>query len=196
MSKHGVPIPSSVTKSIESTRVDYVRVGDSGLKVSWPILGTMAMGFSPIIPWVKGEEESLEILKAAYDCGINTWDTANTYCNGRGEEIIGKAITKFNIPRHKLVIMTKCAHPVGEEPDVIGTAYPELLVQTKDYINQAGRYISRYLVQSRVLTSGTQACPVAPSSAPWRLRWHVWVQRTLTCCKSIATTPILPLKRP
>ncbi|KAF3024726.1 hypothetical protein E8E14_001596 [Neopestalotiopsis sp. 37M] len=138
MSKYGWSISPSVTKCIEATRVDYVRLGNSGLKVSWPILGTMALGSSEFVPWVKDEKESLEILKAAYDYGIHTWDTANSYCSGLGEEMIGKALKKFKIPRNKVIIMTKCCHPVGETPDVIGTAYPEVLVQTKDYVNQAG----------------------------------------------------------
>lgn len=43
------------------------------------------------MPWVLEEEESLPILKAAYDRGLNTWDTANVYSNGVSEEIIGKA---------------------------------------------------------------------------------------------------------
>ena len=40
--------------------------------------------------------------------GINTWDTANMYSNGASEEIIGKALKRHNIPRHKVVIMSKC----------------------------------------------------------------------------------------
>lgn len=33
--------------------------------------------------------------------GVNTWDTANLYSNGVSEEIIGKAIKKYNIPATK-----------------------------------------------------------------------------------------------
>ncbi|KAK9313118.1 NADP-dependent oxidoreductase domain-containing protein [Lipomyces starkeyi] len=55
--------------------------------------------------------------QTAYDGGINTWDTANAYSNGVSEEIIGKAIRKFGIPREKLVIMTKCGFAVGEQPN-------------------------------------------------------------------------------
>lgn len=60
--------------------------------------------------------QALELLKAAYDRGLNTWDTANTYSNGASEEIVGKALKKFNIPRHKVVILSKCRWGVGEEP--------------------------------------------------------------------------------
>jgi aryl-alcohol dehydrogenase-like predicted oxidoreductase len=39
--------------------------------------------------------------------GINTWDTANVYSNGDSERIIGKAIKQLEIPRERLVILTK-----------------------------------------------------------------------------------------
>ena len=56
------------------------------------------------------------MLKAAFDRGLNTWDTANAYSNGVSETIIGKAINHYNIPREKVVILTKCNFAVGEEP--------------------------------------------------------------------------------
>lgn len=60
--------------------------------------------------------QALPLLKAAYDKGLNTWDTANVYSNGVSEQIVGKALKKYNIPRQKVVIMTKCWGAVGEEP--------------------------------------------------------------------------------
>jgi aryl-alcohol dehydrogenase-like predicted oxidoreductase len=47
---------------------------------------------------------------------LNTWDTANVYSNGVSETIVGKAIRKYEIPREKVVVMTKCHWGVGEEP--------------------------------------------------------------------------------
>lgn len=119
--------------------VNYLRLGSSGLKVSWPILGAMSFGSLQAARWVLDEEPSLDILKAAYDSGINTWVTANTYCSGLSEAIIGKAIKKYNIPRQKIIIMTKCYHFVGEELGVHGNAYPDLLASSKDYVNQGGK---------------------------------------------------------
>ena len=52
--------------------------------------------------------------------------------------MIGKAIGQFEIPRHKVVIMTKCALTVGEDPSVIGAAFGEQMNQSKDYVNQGG----------------------------------------------------------
>jgi aryl-alcohol dehydrogenase-like predicted oxidoreductase len=134
------PFPQSLKESLESTRVEYVKLGLSGLNVSWPILGTMSFGSAKSGgPWALDEDTSLEILKAAYDCGINTWDTANSYSNGLSEETIGKAIKNFGIPRQKVVLMTKCAFGVGEEPNVHGFLFGEHFDKSKDYINQFGQ---------------------------------------------------------
>jgi aryl-alcohol dehydrogenase-like predicted oxidoreductase len=131
--------PASLQKSLDETKVEYVRLGSSGLRVSVPILGGMSLGSSKWAPWVLDEEPSLEILKAAYDRGLNTWDTADMYSNGISEEVIGKAIKKFNIPREKLVLLTKCAIYVGEEVGLHGPAFAAQMAQSKDYVNRGGK---------------------------------------------------------
>ncbi|OTA89169.1 hypothetical protein M434DRAFT_79694 [Hypoxylon sp. CO27-5] len=131
-------VPPSLQKSLDGTKVDYVRVGSSGLRVSTPILGAMSLGSSKWLPWVLDEEQSLEILKAAYDRGINTWDTANSYSNGLSEEVIGKALQKYSIPREKVVILTKCFLYVGEETSIFTPPFGPLLEKTKDYVNRGG----------------------------------------------------------
>jgi len=55
-------------------------------------------------------------LKHAFDCGINTWDTADTYSNGASERLIRKAIETYLIPRSQLVLMTKCYFGVDDDP--------------------------------------------------------------------------------
>lgn len=83
-------ITDPILRSISDTKANYVRLGKSGLHVSVPILGAMSFGHKDWQPWVLEEEEALPILKAAYDRGVNTWNTANVYSNGISEEIIGK----------------------------------------------------------------------------------------------------------
>ncbi|KAI4144103.1 MAG: hypothetical protein L6R39_004319 [Caloplaca ligustica] len=116
---------------------EYKQLGKSGLRVSVPILGAMSFGDKRCMPWVIEEDEALPLLKAAYDRGLNTWDTANVYSNGVSEEIIGKAIKKYNIPRRKLVILTKCCGTVreGNDPETLGL---KDIDQTVDYVNQRG----------------------------------------------------------
>ena len=69
-------------------------------------------------------------------CTDNT--TANVYSNGVSEEIIGKAIKHYNLPREKLVILTKCFGVVGEQPELRAINYAKELPQMKDYTNQGG----------------------------------------------------------
>lgn len=93
-----------------------ISLGRSGLKISKILLGAMSYGSSDWQEWVLNEDDALPLLKHAYDLGINTWDTANVYSNGRSEEIIGKAIKQYNIPRSSLVILSKCYFGVTLEP--------------------------------------------------------------------------------
>lgn len=118
-------------------RMEYQRLGTSSLKVSRVILGCMAFG-NPSwegSPWVRPEEEALPLLKKAYDCGINTWDTANTYSNGLSEVIVGKALREFSIPRKKVVILTKLYYPVME---ITSNARPNPAVNDGTLVNQMG----------------------------------------------------------
>ncbi|PWW72678.1 Aldo/keto reductase [Tuber magnatum] len=118
-------------------KATYKRLGNTGLSVSVPILGTMGFGSSQWLDWVVEAGQALPILKEAFDRGINTWDTADTYSNGLSEVIVGKAIKKYNIPREQLVIMTKCYFPVGDTPEsrAFWTREPG---QVADLVNRAG----------------------------------------------------------
>ncbi|MCJ1376730.1 hypothetical protein MMC20_007975 [Loxospora ochrophaea] len=131
-------MPESIKRSIESSKVEYKRIGRSGLKVSVPILGAMSFGNSKWQDWVLEEDRALPILKAAFDRGLNTWDTANNYSGGESEKIIAKAIQKYQIPRQKLVILTKCFGTVAEDPTVFTSAFLMELNVSKDYVNQRG----------------------------------------------------------
>ncbi|KAF9269139.1 Aldo/keto reductase [Marasmius fiardii PR-910] len=68
----------------------------------------MSFGSPEWAPWVLPEKPSVEILKAAWDRGINTIDTANMYSNGESERIIAVSMRKYNIPRNQIIIATKC----------------------------------------------------------------------------------------
>ncbi|KAF9467095.1 NADP-dependent oxidoreductase domain-containing protein [Collybia nuda] len=119
------------------TRVEYRQLGKSGLRVSVPILGTMGFGSPEWGKWVVGEEQSLEVLKAAWDKGINTIDTANVYSNGVSETIVGKFLKKYDIPRERIIIATKCLGIVAHEVSIPTHFHPELR-ELRDYVNQSG----------------------------------------------------------
>ncbi|KAJ7590455.1 NADP-dependent oxidoreductase domain-containing protein [Mycena floridula] len=120
-----------------STMVQYVRLGQTGLKVSVPILGAMSFGSSKWGGWPLDEEEALTVIKAAWDRGVSTIDTANVYSNGESERIVGKFIKKYQIPRSQIIIATKCYGLVGETPGDHTLLMPELR-QKRRFINQYG----------------------------------------------------------
>jgi aryl-alcohol dehydrogenase-like predicted oxidoreductase len=131
-------VPEALQKSLDATKVEYRQLGKCGLRVSVPILGAMSIGHKDWQPWIEDDESKVfALLKEAYDVGLNTWDTANVYSNGVSEQLIGKALKHLEIPRHKIVILTKCFGTVGEEPGISHIRFPQLK-NTKDYINQGG----------------------------------------------------------
>ncbi|KAI0083597.1 aryl-alcohol dehydrogenase [Irpex rosettiformis] len=98
-------------------KMPYVRLGNSGLKISKIILGTMSYGSSKWQDWVLDEPESIEHIKFAYENGITTFDTADGYSNGLSEVVLGNAIKQLNLPREELVILTKVFAPVPPSPE-------------------------------------------------------------------------------
>ncbi|KAM5543817.1 hypothetical protein V8D89_002434 [Ganoderma adspersum] len=117
---------------------EYRQLGKSGLRVSLPIYGGMSVGNTAWSPWVLPEEESLAVLKAAWDQGINTFDTANLYSNGDSERVLGKFIKQNGIPRENVVILTKAFFLVHKDDPTCVTVLRPDLNSTRDYVNQGG----------------------------------------------------------
>ncbi|PCH06949.1 Aldo/keto reductase [Penicillium occitanis (nom. inval.)] len=117
-------------------KMEYARLGKSGLKVSKVILGCMGFGSPEWAGWVMDEEKSLPLIYHAYQRGINTWDTADCYSNGVSEIIVGKALKKYNIPRQRVVIKTKLFAGIDDE----GGQTPLHLAQNNDgpWVNRVG----------------------------------------------------------
>ncbi|KAJ7682266.1 aryl-alcohol dehydrogenase [Mycena polygramma] len=110
-----------------------VRLGQPGLKISKIDLGCMSYGNPEYMGnWVLGEEEASKQIKAAYDAGINAFDTATTYSSGVSEEILGRAIKQHRLPRDEIVIMTKVYFPLNRNPTV------PLADDLEGYVNQWG----------------------------------------------------------
>ncbi|KAI5121969.1 hypothetical protein M0805_002039 [Coniferiporia weirii] len=117
--------------------VEYRRLGNSGLRVSVPIVGAMSFGSDKWQPWVINEDKALPLLKAAWDRGVTTIDTANVYSNGESERIVAKFLKQNNIPRHRILILTKCFGLVHDDIGVPTHGKPELRGM-RDYVNQSG----------------------------------------------------------
>jgi myo-inositol catabolism protein IolS len=106
------------------------------------ILGTSDISISPIImgTWQTGKDmwvgiddtESTQAIKAAYDAGITTFDTAEVYGNGHSERIVGKAL--YDV-RDRVVIATKVFSNHLQYKQVIDACHGSLKNLNTDYID-------------------------------------------------------------
>lgn len=96
--------------------MEYVKLGNSDLKVSRICLGCMGFGDSKNgqHSWTLDEDASREIIKHALEQGINFFDTAIGYQNGTSEQYVGRAIRDF-AKREDVVIATKFLPRTKEE---------------------------------------------------------------------------------
>lgn len=99
--------------------MNYVRLGSTGLKVSRLCIGCMSYGggHGGRLEWTLGYEDSKKIMDKAIDYGINFFDTADVYSNGKSEEIVGKVLEGR---RNDVVVATKVFSPTGEGPNERG----------------------------------------------------------------------------
>jgi aryl-alcohol dehydrogenase-like predicted oxidoreductase len=104
---------------------NLIRLGNTGLHVSRLCLGTMTFGSSA------DEAESVAILDAATEAGVNFIDTANRYPSdapderkGLTEEIIGRWLKGR---RQRFIVTTKAGGPMGPLPWDAGTSRKHLL---------------------------------------------------------------------
>ena len=105
-------------------------------------LGTSDINISPIImgTWQTGKDmwvgiddtESTQAIKAAYDAGITTFDTAEVYGNGHSERIVGKAL--YDV-RDRVVIATKVFSNHLQYKQVIDACHRSLKNLNTDYID-------------------------------------------------------------
>jgi aryl-alcohol dehydrogenase (NADP+) len=106
--------------------MEYVRLGNTGLKVSRLCLGCMTYGSSKWRSWVLDEEAALPFFKRALEAGINFFDTADVYSQGESERVTGKALKEY-AKRHEVVIATKVNGPMGQDPNNRGLSRKHIL---------------------------------------------------------------------
>ncbi|KQX49341.1 MULTISPECIES: aldo/keto reductase [unclassified Streptomyces] len=102
----------------------YRVLGGTGIDVSTYCLGTMMFGAvgNP------DHQDSVRIIHAALDRGINFVDTADMYSAGESEEIVGKALREPH-RRDDTVLATKVYFPVGGEGPNRGGSSRRWIVQ-------------------------------------------------------------------
>jgi aryl-alcohol dehydrogenase-like predicted oxidoreductase len=86
-----------------------MKLGKTGINISKQGLGCMSMSefYGKPLP----ESEAIQLIRSAYQQGVNMFDTADVYAYGQNEKLISKAIFALladGISRNELVIATKC----------------------------------------------------------------------------------------
>lgn len=109
--------------------MEYVRLGTTGLKVSRICLGCMSYGTpGDRWQWALDEEHSRPFIRRGLELGINFFDTANVYSNGKSEEVVGRALHDF-ATRDEVVIATKVHGVMGPGPNDLGLSRKHILTR-------------------------------------------------------------------
>ncbi len=100
----------------------YRQVGKSGIRVSELSLGSWLTYGNTV-----DDSTADAIIDEAYNCGINSFDTANGYNRGAAELVLGKALKKYD--RSSLVVASKIFFPMGEGPNDHGLSRKHITEQ-------------------------------------------------------------------
>jgi myo-inositol catabolism protein IolS len=111
--------------------MEYIKLPNSELKVSriafgaWPIVGGFNWG-------PQDDKDSKAALRAAFEEGINFFDTAEAYGNGKSEELIAEVLYPY---RDKIVIATKVSPQSFKYIDLKNSCENRLKILKTDYVD-------------------------------------------------------------
>jgi len=123
-------------------------LGNTGVRVSELCFGAMTFGGRGY--WTNvGQVEQQEadaLVGAALEAGVNFFDTADVYSEGRSEEILGRAL---GARRKDVVLATKVRGRTGPGPNDVGLSRKHVLESCDGSLRRLGtEYIDLYQVHS------------------------------------------------
>lgn len=130
----------------------YVNLGRTGLKISVIGLGCGNFGGIGSAPAFFGkgetEEEAFKLMDAAWEIGINFFDTADAYGGGRSETYIGNWLKgNGSAVRDQLIVSSKVFNPVGDGPNDRGLSRRHIFAQVESSLKRLGvERIDMYLI--------------------------------------------------
>jgi aryl-alcohol dehydrogenase-like predicted oxidoreductase len=118
--------------------LDYRFLGNTGVKVSTLCLGTMLFGGE------SDEETSAAIFNRCREVGINFFDCADVYMDGRSEEILGRLVAGH---RDELVLTSKTYFQMGSDVNAAGATRKHILRSVEASLKRLGTdYIDIYFI--------------------------------------------------
>jgi voltage-dependent potassium channel beta subunit len=109
----------------------YRKIGQSGLMVSEIGLGSW-LTYGTSVP----EDAARTIVHRAFELGVNFFDTANEYGQGRAEKVLGSILRSF--PRSSYVLATKVYWPMGDGPNDWGLSRKHITEQLDASLRRLG----------------------------------------------------------
>lgn len=170
--------------------MNYRKLGSSDVKVSEISLGCWTMGG---LNWVNGspngwanvdEDEVTAAIKTAIDAGVNHFDNADVYGNGRAERMLARVFDRLGVDSKQFIIATKIGHFPGTaahayEPAHIRHQCEQSLINLKrdtidlyyfhhgsfgengEYLDDAAAMMDRLVEEGKVRYKGQSAYSVA-----------------------------------
>lgn len=119
----------------------YRQLGRTGLFVSEICLGTMTFGGQGGI-WEAigdlGQADVDALMSRSLEAGINFFDTANVYSQGRSEKLLGQSLKNLGVKRSDVVIATKVLGQMGTGPNERGASRGHIMDQVKESLDRLG----------------------------------------------------------
>ena len=162
--------------------MEYRRMGRTGLKVSEICLGTMTFG--------QGTDEAAarKMVDLAFDAGINFFDTANGYADGRSETILGNILKGR---RQEAIIASKVFNPMGTNPNNSGMSRVHIMQAIEDSLTRLQTdYLDIYYIHhvdiqtpleemlrafDNLVTQGKVRYIACSNYEAWRLMEAIWI---------------------
>lgn len=101
--------------------MNYRRLGKTGLKVS-----ELSYGSWVTFSFQIGQKKVTEMLKLAYDSGINFFDNAEAYASGESEKLMGKSIKDLGWGRDTYIVSSKVFWG-GKKPTQNGLSHKHIM---------------------------------------------------------------------
>ena len=162
--------------------MDYRALPHTDLKVSRLSFGTMPFGSQA------DEAASCRMVDRCLDAGINFFDTANMYNQGKSETILGKALAGR---RARVILATKVRNKMGEAPDDAGLSRAAIHKAIDASLKRLGTdYVDLYYLHwpdysvpiaetlgamDELVRAGKVRYPAVSNYAAWQICEMLWV---------------------
>jgi aryl-alcohol dehydrogenase-like predicted oxidoreductase len=127
--------------------MDYVKLGNTGVRVSRVCLGMMSYGRHESRPWALDEDGAEPIVRRAAENGITFFDTADVYNGGQSEVITGRLLQKLFGMREEYVVATKVHGRTMPGPNGLGLSRKHILASIDASLERLGLdYVDLYQI--------------------------------------------------